>query len=68
MNKGKTTASTAETPSIEDFQLPKHFPYFKGYHTLSSISKAVCICSTLFSKKQLFFYINELASQNNTVC
>jgi hypothetical protein len=65
--KSKTTSSGG-TPSIEDLQLPKHFPYFKGYHTISSISKAVCTCSTIFSKKQLFFYINELASQSNIVC
>lgn len=65
--KTKSTMSNGGTPSIEDFQLPKYFPYFKGFHTISSISKAICTCSTIFSKKQLFFYINELASQSNSI-
>ena len=70
LQKTKSTLSlNGGSPNHDDNSLSKHFPYFKGYHTISSLSKAICTCSTVISKKQLFFYINELASHGDiNVC
>jgi hypothetical protein len=36
---------------------------FVGLHTLSAVSKAICLCSLHITHKQPFLYINELRNQ-----
>jgi hypothetical protein len=69
LQKTKSNLSANGTPSLDESTVSKHSPHFKGFHTISTISKAVCMCSTALNKKQPFLFINELASQGNlNVC
>lgn len=64
---GKAKASVvAGLPQVEDI-VPKQSPYFKGVHTLSSISKAICISSAILNREQLFIRISQLTKQKKVI-